>query len=91
MRLNQQNADQLMEDFVTNYPTSTRRNSAYLNVATYYFENGKYAYAQKWFDKVNESSLTNKQRERYNFRKGYALFTTKDLSLIHISEPTRPY
>ena len=80
VRLNQQNADQLMEDFVTNYPTSTKRNTAYLNVATYYFENGKYAYAQKWFDKVDETTLSNEQRDNYNFSKGYASFTTKDFA-----------
>ena len=78
VRLNQQNADQLMEDFVANYPTSTKRNAAYLNVASYYFENGKYAYAQKWFEKVDEAGLTNAQRENYNFSKGYASFTTKN-------------
>jgi len=78
VRLNQQNADELMESFVTNYPTSTKRNVAYLNVATFYFESGKYAYAQKWFDKVDESILSNKQRESYNFSKGYASFTTKN-------------
>ena len=78
VRLNQQNADQLMEDFVTNYPTSTKRNAAYLDVATFYFENGKYAYAQKWYDKVDEGILSNSERENYNFSKGYASFTTKN-------------
>jgi TolA-binding protein len=78
VRLNQQNADLLMEAFVDDYPTSTKRNAAYLNVATYYFENGKYAYAKKWFDKVDESGLTNKQRDAFNFAKGYTSFTTKD-------------
>ena len=42
VRLNQLGADRLMEDFVTRYPTSTKRNSAFLDVADYYFENGKY-------------------------------------------------
>ena len=40
VRLNQQNADQLMEAFVEKYPTSIKRNSAYIDVANYYFENG---------------------------------------------------
>ena len=51
VRLNQQNADQLVEDFVEDYPTSTKRNTAFVDVADYYFENGKYAYAQKWYRK----------------------------------------
>ena len=52
VRLNQQNADKLIEDFVENHPTSTKRNSAFLDVADYYFTNGKYAYAKKWYDRV---------------------------------------
>ena len=46
--LNQRDADKMMEDFVTEYPTSIKRNAAYLDVANYYFDNGKYAFARKW-------------------------------------------
>ena len=77
VRLNQIGADELMEDFVTNYPTSTKRNSAYKDVADYYFNQGKYAYALKWYDKVSENSLTNAEKETYYFNNGYALFTAK--------------
>ena len=37
VRLNQQNADQLISDFVEEYPTSTKRNTAFVDVADYYF------------------------------------------------------
>ena len=37
VRLNQQGADDLMQDFVDRYPTSTKRNSAFSDVANYYF------------------------------------------------------
>ncbi|EDP94231.1 tetratricopeptide repeat protein [Kordia algicida OT-1] len=77
VRLNQLGADNMMEDFVKNYPTSTKRNSAYIDVADYYFENGKYARALKWYDKSGDKGLTNSQREDYNFKKGYAYFTSK--------------
>src|SRR5690554_8215610 len=72
VRLNQQNADQLMEAFVEKYPTSLKRNSAFLDVANYYFENGKYSHAQKWYDKVDESSLGRSEQEQYDFNNGYA-------------------
>jgi TolA-binding protein len=78
VRLNQLNADQLMEDFVKDYPTSPKRNSAYVDVADYYFRNGKYAYAKKWYDKVDESSLAKNEREKFNFNNGYVAFTTKN-------------
>ncbi len=75
IRLNQSNADQMMEDFVANYPTSTKQNQAYIGVADYYFENGRYPQALEYFDKVDESGLTNDEIEKFNFQKGYAYFT----------------
>ncbi|MBT8255059.1 MAG: tetratricopeptide repeat protein, partial [Bacteroidia bacterium] len=77
VRLNQQNADALMEDFVESYPTSIKRNDAFINVANYYFENGKYSYARKWYDKVDEGSLGRSEREKYYFNNGYAYFRNK--------------
>lgn len=80
VRLNQQDADQLMESFVANYPTSVKRNSAYIDVANYYFENGKYAYAQKWYSKVDAGSLSRTETERFNFNNGYAFFKAKQFT-----------
>ena len=76
IRLNQLGADRLMEDFVEKYPTSTKRNSAYLDVADYYFATGKYPYALKWYTKVDQSSMSRKDKERFNFNNGYALFSS---------------
>ncbi|MBV1924017.1 MAG: tetratricopeptide repeat protein, partial [Flavobacteriaceae bacterium] len=77
VRLNQQDADQLMEQFVSEYPTSIKRNSAYMNVANFYFENGKYSHARKWLDKVDETSLTKGELEKFQFNNGYAYFQNK--------------
>lgn len=62
VRLNQLGADRLMEDFVENYPTSTKRNSAFADVAEYYFETGKYPYALKWYNKVDQGALSRKEK-----------------------------
>ena len=78
VRLNQQNADKLIEEFVEDYPTSTKRNTAFVDVADYYFQNGKYAYAQKWYAKVDESALGRNDLETFYFNNGYASFTTKN-------------
>ncbi len=77
IRLNQIGADRLMEDFVERYPTSTKRNSAFLDVADYYFETGKYPYALKWYGKVDQSSMSKSDQERFYFNNGYALFSSK--------------
>ncbi|WP_179336056.1 tetratricopeptide repeat protein [Winogradskyella costae] len=78
VRLNQNNADNLITEFVEDYPTSTKRNTAFLDVADYYFNNGKYAYARKWYDKVDERNMAQVEKERFNFNYGYALYSTKD-------------
>ncbi|SDH99145.1 tetratricopeptide repeat protein [Winogradskyella thalassocola] len=78
VRLNQNNADNLITEFVEDYPTSTKRNTAFLDVADYYFNNGKYAYARKWYDKVDERNMAQAEKERFNFNYGYTLYSTKD-------------
>ena len=78
VRLNQQNADDLIQEFVDNYPTSTKRNTAFLDVADYYFTNAKYAYARKWYDKVDENSISRTERDKFNFNYGYTLYSTGD-------------
>ncbi|WP_350291111.1 tetratricopeptide repeat protein [uncultured Croceitalea sp.] len=77
IRLNQRGADKLMEDFVERYPTSTKRNSAFMDVADYYFETGKYPYALKWYKKVDKTAMAKSDEERFNFNNGYALYASK--------------
>ena len=77
IKLNQQNADYLVEQFVAEYPTSIKRNSAYINVADYYFGNGKFSHARKWYDKVDEYSLSTSEKEQFYFNNGYAYFKNK--------------
>ncbi len=78
IHLNQSNADDLMENFVKDYPTSPKQNQAYQEVANYYFEQGNYAKSLEWFDKVDESNMSTEDLERFNFQKGYSFFTAKD-------------
>ncbi len=77
IRMNQQGAEQMMEDFVANHPTSTKRNNAFMEVGTYYFEIGRFPQAMKWFDKVDEGNLSFAERESFYFQKGYTYFQNK--------------
>ncbi|MDG3580916.1 tetratricopeptide repeat protein [Galbibacter pacificus] len=77
IRTNQLGADKLMEDFVANYPTSTKRSSAFMDVADYYFNQGRYANALHWYDMAEDQSLSNAERDEFNFKKGYSLFVSK--------------
>ncbi|WP_111706542.1 tetratricopeptide repeat protein [Lutibacter citreus] len=80
IRLGQRNSDNLMQNFVDKYPTSTKRNNAFIDVADYYFKIGKYSYAAKWYKKVNTTNLSLKKEEEYNFKYGYSLFVNKNYS-----------
>lgn len=80
VRLNQKNADDLIEDFVEEYPTSTKRNSAFLDVGDYYFENDDFSYARKWYGKVDEMAIARSEQDKFNFNYGYSLYATKNKS-----------
>ncbi len=75
--LNQDNAAQLVENFVANHPTHPKRNSVYFEVGNYYFNTGSYAKTRKWYQNVLVNDLNNKEAETYYFNLGYALYTSK--------------
>lgn len=77
LRLNDRSGEEMMQDFVYNYPTSTKKNDAYREVSNYYYDYGKYSNALKWFKNVDSKSLTNTEEEDFNFKYGYALFSLK--------------
>jgi TolA-binding protein len=78
IRTNQAGADVLMERFVADYPTSRKQNQAYIEVAHYYFNQGSYPQALQWFEKVDENNLSYRERDQYNFQKGYSFFSSKN-------------
>ena len=93
IRLRQNGADALMEEFVERYPTNTKRNSAFLDVADYYFDAGNYSLARKWYERVDQDRLTRRETERFNFNYGYSSFKNRKpeeaeryLSLVKNSE-----
>ena len=78
VRLGHANADVLMESFLEEYPTSSKSNQAYTEVAHYYFNQGNYKEALRWFEKVDESQLSTTDRDRFNFQKGYSFFSSNN-------------
>ena len=78
VRLGHANADVLMESFLEKYPTSSKTNQAYVEVAHFYFNQKKYSEALKKFEQVDESQLSAKDKDRFNFQKGYSLFSSNN-------------
>uniref|UniRef100_UPI0040498296 tetratricopeptide repeat protein n=1 Tax=Flavobacterium sp. TaxID=239 RepID=UPI0040498296 len=79
IRLNQIGADALIENFVEDYPISTKQNQAFIEVAHYYFDQGNYPQALSWFSKANTESMSYVEMEKFNFQNGYAHFTAKNI------------
>ncbi len=80
VRFGDQNADALVSDFVDKYPNSTKRNDAFLDVANYYYDTGKYAQALKWFEKVKYKNMPHGAYEDYLFKYGYSFFANNNLT-----------
>lgn len=78
VRLGHANADVLMESFLEKYPTSSKTNQAYVESAHFYFNQKRYSEALNKFEKVDESQLSAKDKDRFNFQKGYSLFSSNN-------------
>jgi tetratricopeptide (TPR) repeat protein len=78
IKLNQSNADLLMENFISDHPTNAKLNLAYIEIAKYYFEQNHFSEALNWFEKIDESGLSKEEIEQFNFQKGYVFFTAKN-------------
>lgn len=77
IRTNQENAEELINRFVEEYPSSRKQNQAFIDVAYYYFDQRDYKESLMWFNRVDESVLKDSDRDKYNFQKGYAYFDSK--------------
>ncbi len=78
IKMNELQGNSLMQNFVKNYPTSTRKNEAILETGNYYFEQGKPTIALEWLEQVNTQFLSSKQEDDYNFKMAYSLFSDKE-------------
>jgi len=81
IKLNQENADEKVLQFVKNYPNSNKKNTAFFNTGNYYFANKKAAYALKWYQKVEKKMLSKEDAKELDFKTAYALLTTQNLDL----------
>ena len=77
LRNNQPGADKQLPFFIEQNPLSSLGAKLPFDLANFYFENQKYSYALKWYNKLKESQFSNSLRNKFNFNKGYSLFHVK--------------
>lgn len=78
IRLEQDGAESKIEEFVKNYPTSSKQIDAFVEVSNFYFKKGEYEKALSYSEKINENILSPQKKDRFNFQKGYAYFVAKN-------------
>ena len=62
LRLNRPGAEKKLAAFMIDNPTSYLTETAYYDLASYYFQNGKYTYALKWFTKIKDTDVASSKR-----------------------------
>lgn len=81
IRERQPNGGDLMERFIFENPTSTKKNQACVEIGHFYFQQENFEKALLWYDKVDEMYLGPSESEKYNFQKGYSFFVAKNKKL----------
>ena len=77
LRLNTAGAEKMLTAYMVDEPTSYLTETAFFDAANFYFNQGRYAYALKWYNKISEREVAKALRPTYNFNKGYTYFASK--------------
>ncbi len=80
MQLEQPDGEKLILDFVRRYQPDPIANRALAEVASFYFNAGKYDQAAQYFDRIPLNSLSREERARIAFQSGYSYFVGKDFA-----------
>ena len=62
LRGNVPGSDKMLTSYITDNPTSYLSETAFYDAANFYFKNGKYSYALKWYNRVSEKDVSKTQK-----------------------------
>jgi TolA-binding protein len=79
LSLGHSDGEKLIEQYITNYPASTRAATAYYDLANFFYNEKNYVKASLYFKKVNFPALSNDQQSQGHFKWGYSFFNQKKL------------
>jgi len=87
LSLGHADGEKLIEDFISNNPTSPRASTAYYDLANFFYNEKNFAKAATYYKKVDFPGLNAEQQNLAHFRWGYSLFNPKKLdeSLIQFN------
>ena len=78
VELDVEEAEQMMQAYIAENPTSIYRNNVLFMLASFYTDNGMLAKGEEVFANVEYMALDNSARERYDMRIGYIRFKAGD-------------
>jgi tetratricopeptide (TPR) repeat protein len=73
-RLSHRNAVKILQQFLLDYPESTRRIEALLELANVFYVDQDWEQAIEIYDQLDVRDLQERQQVEYHFRKGYSYF-----------------
>jgi len=74
LELFQNDALQLLEDFIRNYPESIYREAIYFRLGQYYYQKKGFKEALTWFNKLKAADVEPENVEEFYFKVGYSNF-----------------
>ena len=78
LKLDKQNASRDLASFLRNEPEHKLNTEITYELGLYYFKEGKYSRALKYFENINETDVPKVQREELAFKQGYSYFKNKE-------------
>ncbi len=78
IHLEHNNGEVLVNNFLQNFPESSKASLACFEVGKTLFQDKKIKRAQRWFQQVNQSKLQKDLLTEYKFYLGYCFFDEKD-------------
>ena len=79
LKLDNENAEEQMADFMKQYPESAFRNRALFEQSVYQFAHKKYSAVLKTLGDLDKDELTTEERSHFYYLRGYSNFETKKL------------
>ncbi|MCK5781601.1 MAG: tetratricopeptide repeat protein [Flavobacteriales bacterium] len=85
VKLGEKYADKNLKKFIEKNPTSPHKNDAIIDIANYYYDQGKYSKSLTWFYKIDPYDLKGQDRDDFLFKKAYVEYVSKKYDKAKIS------
>ena len=79
------NAEELLNKFITNYPESPKITQAFYNLGVYLYRKKRYKESIEWLEKSNTHEFSEELLRDYYFKLGYAYFEEKNFEKAKIN------